>query len=158
MYCRATILRPLRSKRAMISPVRPRANASGLTRIRVRSTKILSLRLATLTSLRFRFDVRALDRDLGGDGRLFGRLRPPAAAGRLGWRGLHLRLAVRAQLPGRVDRLAARVAALLQLAHAARAAQVVGLDLVVAVRAQLVVELRQPRLGGRHLELAQAHV
>jgi hypothetical protein len=33
----------LRSKRAMISPVSPRANASGLTRIRVRSTlKILS--------------------------------------------------------------------------------------------------------------------
>ena len=29
--------RPLRSKRAMISPVRPRANASGLTRMRVRS-------------------------------------------------------------------------------------------------------------------------
>jgi hypothetical protein len=27
----------LRSKRAMISPVRPRANASGLTRISVRS-------------------------------------------------------------------------------------------------------------------------
>ena len=33
----ATIRRPLRSKRAMISPVRPRANASGLTRISVRS-------------------------------------------------------------------------------------------------------------------------
>ena len=30
--------RPLRSKRAMISPVRLRANASGFTRIRVRST------------------------------------------------------------------------------------------------------------------------
>src|SRR3954451_14549804 len=29
--------RPLRSKRAMISPVRPRSKASGLTRIRVRS-------------------------------------------------------------------------------------------------------------------------
>src|SRR4051794_11479115 len=33
----ATILRPLRSKRATISPVRPRSNASGFTRIRVRS-------------------------------------------------------------------------------------------------------------------------
>ena len=38
MCLRATICSPLRSKRAMISPVRPRANASGLTRIRVRST------------------------------------------------------------------------------------------------------------------------
>src|SRR3954447_25341656 len=34
--------RPLRSKRAMISPVRLRANASGLTRMRVRSMKFLS--------------------------------------------------------------------------------------------------------------------
>src|SRR3954470_21377926 len=33
----AAIRRPLRSKRARISPVRPRANASGFTRIRVRS-------------------------------------------------------------------------------------------------------------------------
>ena len=33
----AASFRPLRSKRAMISPVTPRANASGLTRIRVRS-------------------------------------------------------------------------------------------------------------------------
>src|SRR5215211_7750692 len=137
MCLRATIRRPLRSKRAMISPVRPRSNASGLTRIRVRSTES-PFGLATLTPLRFRFAVRSLDRDLGGDGRLVGRRRPPAAAGRLRRRGLHLRLAVRAQLPRRVDRLAARVAALLQLAHAARTAQVVGLYLVVAVRAQLV--------------------
>src|SRR4051794_13254703 len=35
MCLRATIRSPLRSKRAMISPVRPRANASGLTRISV---------------------------------------------------------------------------------------------------------------------------
>src|SRR4051812_16297 len=33
----ATIFRPLFSNRAMISPVRPRAKASGLTRIKVRS-------------------------------------------------------------------------------------------------------------------------
>ena len=38
MCLSATMRRPLRSKRAMISPVRPRANASGLTRIRVLST------------------------------------------------------------------------------------------------------------------------
>ena len=37
MCLSATMRRPLRSKRAMISPVRPRANASGLTRMRVRS-------------------------------------------------------------------------------------------------------------------------
>ena len=34
MWRSATIVSPLRSKRAMISPVRPRAKASGLTRIR----------------------------------------------------------------------------------------------------------------------------
>src|SRR3954452_25319598 len=33
----AAIFRPLRSKRATISPARPRSNASGFTRIRVRS-------------------------------------------------------------------------------------------------------------------------
>src|SRR3954454_19759090 len=37
MCFRATIVSPLRSKRAMISPVRPFSKASGLTRIRVRS-------------------------------------------------------------------------------------------------------------------------
>src|SRR4051794_34004761 len=37
MCLAATIVRPLRSKRAMISPLSPRANASGLTRIRVLS-------------------------------------------------------------------------------------------------------------------------
>src|SRR3954447_10720678 len=38
MCLRAAIRRPLRSKRAITSPVRPRSNASGLTRIRVRDT------------------------------------------------------------------------------------------------------------------------
>src|SRR3954468_15692435 len=37
MWFSATIFRPLFSNRAMISPVRPRAKASGLTRIKVRS-------------------------------------------------------------------------------------------------------------------------
>jgi hypothetical protein len=50
------------------------------------------------------------------------------------------------------------VAALLELAHAARAAQVVALDLVLAVRAELVVERHEAGLGGLHLELSQAHV
>src|SRR3954452_7245197 len=36
-YLSGAMRRPLRSKRAMISPVSPRAKASGLTRIRVRS-------------------------------------------------------------------------------------------------------------------------
>src|SRR5829696_7843819 len=42
MYLRVATRRPLRSKRAMISPVRLRANASGLTRMRVRSMYFLS--------------------------------------------------------------------------------------------------------------------
>src|SRR5918994_3499760 len=133
MCWRATIFRPLRSKRAMISPVKPRANASGLTRIRVRSigsSRRALTPLAAALAVSFAFAVRALDRDrLGGDGRLVGRGRPPAAAGCLRRRRrLHLRLAVRAHLPRRVDRLAAREAALLELAHAARTAQVVRLD------------------------------
>src|SRR5919109_5200977 len=128
MYVRATILRPLFSKRAMISPVRPRANASGLTRIRVRSTWFLSWVSAALPlALSFPPALALLavtiavplDGHLMGDGRLVGRDRPPAAARRLRRRRrLHLRLAVRAHLPRRVHRLAARVAALLELAHA----------------------------------------
>src|SRR5690349_1176883 len=92
-------------------------------------------------------------RRLGDDG-LFRRAAAPSPA--CGGRrdGARLGLAVGAQLPGRVDRLAAGVAALLEAAHAARAAEVVALDLVVAVRAELVVEGRQARLGGLHLELA----
>ena len=49
-------------------------------------------------------------------------------------------------------------ARVLELAHAARAAQEVTLDLGVAVRAQEVVQRVQPRLGRLHLELALAHV
>src|SRR3954468_22723657 len=43
MRLRAAIRSPLRSKRAITSPVRPRANASGLTRISVLSIGLLSL-------------------------------------------------------------------------------------------------------------------
>src|SRR3954454_17211346 len=158
MCLRATIFRPLRSKRATISPVRPRANASGLTRIRVLSTKN-SFRLGELAALARAFAL-GVARGFGGDRRLV-RGRGAAAAPAGGLRrglALHLGLAVRAQLPGRGDRLGARVAAVLELAAAARTAEVVRLDLVVAVRAQLVVELREARLGGGHLQLAQAHV
>src|SRR3954447_23518241 len=81
--------------------------------------------------------LRGVRRRGGGHRRLVGGL--PAAPARAGRRGrVRLRLAERAHAPGRVDRLAARVAALLELAHAARAAQVVRLDLVVAVRAELI--------------------
>src|SRR4051794_40986935 len=45
----ATMRSPLRSKRAMISPVRPRAKASGFTRIRV-----LSIGAGRLSSRRVR--------------------------------------------------------------------------------------------------------
>src|SRR4051794_31307743 len=115
--------RPLRSKRAMISPVRCRANASGLTRIRVRSICWCSSRSG---SLRWRSRVA------GG--------RPPADAA-LPRYVVELGLAVRAELPGRIQRLAAVPAGVAKLARTARAAQELPLDLVVALRAQHVVEL-----------------
>src|SRR4051812_10151540 len=63
MCLRATIPRPLRSKRLMISPVSPRAKASGLTRMRVRSDAMSRhiYRLSPLRRLlrRLRGDVRA---------------------------------------------------------------------------------------------------
>src|SRR6188508_2981118 len=139
----ATIVRPLRSKRAMISPVRPRAKASGLTRISVLSmassvsASSATRRLARRGGLCLGDRLRL--RRLGGDRRLVRRLTPATARG--GRRGrARLGLAERADPPRGVDRLRARVAALLQLAHAARAAQVVALDLVVAVRTEVVVQ------------------
>src|SRR5215211_2801527 len=59
MYLSAAMRRPLRSKRAMISPVRLRANASGLTRMRVLSTGLLD------SGLRFRAPVAARGRIRG---------------------------------------------------------------------------------------------
>src|SRR5687767_9180239 len=110
MCLSATILSPLRSKRAMISPVRLRANASGFTRIRVRSK------------------TGPFDRS-GAYGLLL--LRRRAAAARL--RLADLGLAVGADLPARVERLAAGGAWLLQPAQAARAAEEALLDVEVAV-------------------------
>src|SRR4051812_6826295 len=124
MCLRATIVRPLRSKRAMISPVRPRANASGLTRMRVRSTWFSLCREV--------LELAGLDR--GRLGLLVAPAPAPRGLDRLG----DLGLAVRAQRPVRVERLAARHAGVLELAMAARAAQEVALDLLVAVRAQQV--------------------
>src|SRR4051794_18035699 len=151
MWRMATIFRPLRSKRATISPVRPRAKASGLTRMRVRSTELLSFRIgafALRSSVRRPAAVHPCDpavgtadrratllcRRFGRHGRLIRGLAATAPTCRGRRAGARLGLAVGAQLPGRVDRLPAAEAGVLELAHAARAAQVVGLDLVVAVR------------------------
>src|SRR5512133_3223515 len=112
MYFRATMRRPLRSKREMISPVRPRANASGLTRMRVRSMASSFYRL--------------------GRG-----LRAAPSAPRLLGRRADLGLAVRADPPLGVERASAVLAGVLELAQAGGAAQEVALDLRVAVRAEL---------------------
>src|SRR4051794_18742095 len=82
----------------------------------------------------------------------------PAAAPRLGRHARDLGLAVRADLPRRIEWLGAVRARVLELAQAVRAAQEVVLDLVVAVRAQQVAGAVQPRLGGLHLQLALADV
>src|SRR3954468_10236251 len=157
MCFRATMRKPLRSKRAITSPVRPRANASGFTRIRVLSKaspscvggsgagRTLARALATALAAR----RRRLGRPASGwrVGRVgTGRGRRGGAAGassrgrrlRGGLRVRHLRLAVRADLPQRVERLATRLAGLLQPSQAARAAQEGLLHLEPAVRAALL--------------------
>src|SRR5205807_1318724 len=78
--------------------------------------------------------------------------RAPASAARRERRG-DLGLAVGADRPALIERAPAGGAALLQLAQAARAAQEVALDPVVAVGAEAVVERGQPRFGGLHLQL-----
>src|ERR671916_943959 len=118
MCLSAAMRRPLRSKRAMISPVRRRANASGLTRISVRS-------IAQISSWS----------DGGPSG--FG------AQPRLARHLTQLGLAIRAELPAGIQRAGAARARIAQLAPAVRTAQKVLLDLNVAMRAQHVVELVQ---------------
>src|SRR3954447_23114320 len=130
MCLRATMRRPLRSKRATISPVRPRAKASGFTRMRVRS-----MRPGRLAAGR-----RSAD---GGAPRR---------------RRRHWRLAVRADAPARIERPAAALARVLELRHAVRADEERALDVAMAVRARRGVELRQARLRGRDLELTLADV
>src|SRR5579862_5175418 len=68
------------------------------------------------------------------------------------------RLAVRADRPVRLQRPPAVLAGLAQTAVAGRADQVVLLDLAPALLAGQVGDLRDPRLGGRHLDLALADV
>src|SRR5450755_1028282 len=127
----------------MISPVRSRAKASGLTRISVRSTDT---------------SFRSGGRRLLGSGLLGRALAPAARATRNGRGDADLRLAERAYLPRRIERTATGLAGILQLAHAVRAAKVVLLDLIVAVGAEVIAELRQTRLRRLHLELALPNV
>src|SRR5262245_23610256 len=70
----------------------------------------------------------------------------------------NLGLAVGADLPARIERLAADGAGLLQPPQAARAAEEALLDLEAAVLALLVLEIREPRLRRGDLDLALAHV
>src|SRR3954452_11827656 len=140
MCFKATIFRPLFSNRAMISPVRPRPKASGLTRIKVRSM-----------GASFRVELG------GGLGRRALGARAPAPAGlrrARGGVGADLGLAVRADPPRRIERPRAVVARVLELPHAARAPEEVILDLRVAVREVQEPGLREARIGRLHLELA----
>src|SRR3954451_11192143 len=102
MCLRAAIRSPLRSKRAMSSPVRPRSNASGLTRISVLSIDLLSwgLRLGVGRGGLLDRGVRGAYRTRRGSGSA----PVPWAAGLRG--GLSdFGLAVGADLPARVERL-----------------------------------------------------
>src|ERR1700722_7376082 len=126
----------------MISPVRSRAKASGLTRMSVRSTD-------KLESPPLRSGGRRL---LGG--LLRGALTSTAGGASHGCRRRSdLDLTGRAQLPRRVEWPTAGLARILELAHAVRAAQIVLLDLEIAVRTQVIAQLREARLGRLHLEL-----
>src|SRR3954453_20896976 len=134
MWFSAARRRPLRSNRAMISPVRLRAKASGLTRMSVRSmasglpSKVAGAAARQASDQRRATAARqatgagrataprsgdwlAAGRGLaGGAGdRLLGAgLTPAAGAPRGRWRRPDLGLAIRADLPGRIERAAAR--------------------------------------------------
>src|SRR3954447_15590306 len=152
---RAAIRSPLRSKRAITSPVRARSKASGFTRIRVRLTAgapLLFGWLCPFVSLRRRFlaarrCLALLLRGLALLGVPAFAARPLAAAAKFG-------LAVGTEAPARVDRFAAGRARVLQPLLAVRAAQVVPLDRVFAVRAALLAQLPHPQLRGFDLQLA----
>src|SRR5690349_7575747 len=122
--------------RPRISPARRRCTASGLIRISERSTAIErgSLLRAAPASLRSRLERGELD---GG--------------------GLHGRLAVRADLPERLERRLAVDAGLLQLRRADRADEEVGADFR-ATHGAVEIPARKPLLHRLDLELALAHV
>src|SRR6478752_4404814 len=150
----AAIRSPLRSKRAITSPVRARSKASGLTRIRVRLTfgaPFLLGRWCPFLGLGRRFfpawrtlRLAFLCRALVGVSTFAAR--PLAAA--------KARLAVGTEVPARVDRFAAGRARVLEPALAVGAAQVVLLDREFAVGAALLAQLPHPQLGRFDLELA----
>src|SRR3954451_15100366 len=135
----AAIRSPLRSKRAITSPVRARSKASGLTRIRVRLTAGAPLLLGWLCPFaRLRRSFFAAWRGFAPRRRrlaLFGvttfAARPLLAAAAAA--AAEVGLAVGAQAPARIDRLAAGRARVLEAALAVRAAQVVLLDRELAV-------------------------
>src|ERR1700756_5871697 len=102
--CRATRRSPLRSKRAMISPVRFREKASGLTRMSVRSTAAGLLHERGTDLVR----RRALCN------RLLGAVRAPARTTRRRGGRPDLGLAEGADLPRRVQRPPPRVARALE--------------------------------------------
>src|SRR5690349_20107990 len=145
--------RPLRSKRATTSPVRARWKASGFTRIRVRLTGGAPLgsfwRCNLLLGLACPLAGSALG-VLHPARRGFPlRTRTLAAALPLGKRTL----AVRAQRPARVDRLATARAGVLEALLALRAAQVVLLHWVFAFGAGGLGQLAHTQLRGTDLEL-----
>src|SRR5438309_4659622 len=163
----------------MISPVRLRAKASGFTRISVRSIGSFAVvgvvrsgararppgpsagpgprsRLGRSDGCRFRLLVLvAVQRRVEfGQLRLHGSGGAAAALARRRGEAGNVGFAVGADRPRLVEWPRAVHAPLLELAQAARATYEVGLDPVVAVRAERLVELVQPRLGRAHLQLA----
>src|SRR5664280_831074 len=134
--CRAARRRPLRSNRVMISPVRLRAKASGLTRMSVRSTTVVLLEMGCGSGGR---------RLLGGSLRAGRLARAPTLAPRGGCCHADLRLTEGTDLPCGIKRASARLARILELAHAVWAAQEIPLHLEVTVGTEVVAELGQPR-------------
>src|SRR3954454_11516172 len=144
--------RPLRSKRAITSPVRARWKASGFTRISVRLTFGAPLGsfgrwrpLGCRGSLRGRWCRRLRLRRLLA----FARRRLPF---RFPGPVAERRLAVGAERPAGIDGLAAARAGVLEAFLAFRAAQVALLDRVLAVRAGSLGQLADAQLRRTDLE------
>src|SRR4051794_30512089 len=169
---------PLRSKRAITSPVRARWKASGFTRISVRLTGGAPLGSSGWGSLfvllrggRLLFGLRAGGRAafgallaglalfafgaLLGRGRALGaRLAPALGRGVFpSWPLGQGALAVGTEGPARVYRLAAARTGVLETALTLRAAQEVLLDRVFAVGTGGLGQLAHPQLGGPDLQL-----
>src|SRR5215218_1800496 len=158
---------PLRSKRAITSPVRARSNASGLTRIRVRLTAgapLVWLGVGRLfRGAAGRLFALGLRGSFAGRGGFFAAGRLPSRNGALLWPPLALAagergLAVGAEAPARVDRLAAGRARVLEAALAVGAAEEVLLDRVLAVGTGLLAQLPHLQLRRFDLQLALVRV